>query len=65
MKTRIDLWEPHEYSYPLAYTFVPNVVALLHDDLQPNVAHQAIYNKKYKMYKTLRNLYMEQRRNKT
>lgn len=35
MKTRIDLWEPHEYSYPLAYTFVPNVVALLHDDLQP------------------------------
>ena len=35
MKTRIDLWEPHEYSYPLAYTFVPNVVALLHDDTQP------------------------------
>jgi xylulokinase len=31
--------------------------------IQPNGEHQAIYNKKYKMYKTLRNLYMEQRRN--
>lgn len=33
------------------------------DPIQPNAEHQAIYNKKYKMYKTLRNLYMEQRRN--
>jgi xylulokinase len=31
--------------------------------IQPNGEHQAIFNKKYKMYKTLRNLYMEQRRN--
>ena len=34
MKSRIDLWAPHEYSYPLAYNFVPNVVAYLHDDPQ-------------------------------
>lgn len=31
----------------------------------PNHEHQTIYNKKYQMYKVLRNLYMEQRRNKT
>lgn len=35
MKRRIDLWAPNEYSYPLAYSFVPNVVAVLHDDSQP------------------------------
>lgn len=33
------------------------------EPIQPNPEHQAIYNKKYKMYKTLRSLYMEQRRN--
>lgn len=31
----------------------------------PNSAHQEIYNNKYQQYKTLRALYMEQRRNKT
>lgn len=35
MKIRFDLWEPHEYSYPLAYDFIPNVVAFLHGDPQP------------------------------
>ena len=33
------------------------------EPIQPNPEHQAIYNRKYNMYKTLRNLYMEQRRN--
>lgn len=33
------------------------------EPIQPNPEHQTIYNKKYKMYKTLRSLYMEQRRN--
>ena len=35
MKFRMDLWTPDEYRYPLAYSFVPNVVAYLHDDPQP------------------------------
>ena len=35
MKYRIDLWAPHEYHYPLAYSFVPNVAAYLHDDPTP------------------------------
>ena len=30
----MDLWTPNEYHYPLAYSFVPNVVAYLHDDSQ-------------------------------
>lgn len=34
MKHRIDIWTPEEYHYPLAYSFVPNLVALLHDDSQ-------------------------------
>ena len=29
--------------------------------IRPNPAHMEIYNKKYKTYKTLRKLYMEQR----
>ena len=35
MKFRMDLWTPDEYHYPLAYSFVPNVMAYLHDDPQP------------------------------
>ena len=35
MKHRIDLWAPHEYHYPLAYSFVPNIAAYLHDDPAP------------------------------
>ena len=31
------------------------------EPLRPNPEHQAIYNKKYQAYKTLRGLYMEQR----
>ncbi len=34
------------------------------DVIHPNPDHQAIYNQKYQMYKTLRGLYMEQRRSK-
>ena len=33
--------------------------------IRPNPEHQEIYNKKYQMYKSIRELYMEQRRNKT
>ncbi len=33
------------------------------EPIRPNPEHQTIYDKKYKMYKTLRSLYMEQRRN--
>ena len=33
------------------------------DPILPNPEHQEIYNKKYKMYTTLRSLYIEQRRN--
>lgn len=33
MKTsRIDLWKDGEYTYPLAFGFVPNMVTYLHDD---------------------------------
>jgi len=35
------------------------------EPILPNPAHREIYNKKYQMYKSLRGLYMEQRRNKT
>jgi len=33
------------------------------ETIHPNPEHQAIYNKKYQIYKTLRSLYIEQRRN--
>ena len=33
------------------------------DPILPNSVHQEIYSKKYKMYKALRSLYIEQRRN--
>lgn len=33
-KERIDLWEKDEYSYPLAFGFMPNMVTYLHDDGQ-------------------------------
>ena len=33
---RYDLWKPEEYAYPMAFGFVPNIVALIHDeDMQP------------------------------
>ena len=35
------------------------------EPILPNPEHQEIYHNKYQMYKTLRGLYMEQRRNKT
>ena len=28
---RYDLWKPEEYAYPMAFGFVPNIVALIHD----------------------------------
>jgi acetyl esterase/lipase len=31
-KEKIDIWENGEYSYPMAYGFVPNLVAYLHED---------------------------------
>lgn len=34
LKYRMDIWMPEEYHYPLAYSFIPNIVALLHDDSQ-------------------------------
>lgn len=32
MKRRIEIWTPEEYHYPLAYSFIPNIVALAHED---------------------------------
>jgi len=31
-KFRIDIWKEDEYNYPLAFSFRPNLVAMLHDD---------------------------------
>ena len=31
-KFRIDIWKPGEYSYPLAFSFRPNITAMLHED---------------------------------
>lgn len=32
MKTRIELWHANEYTYPMAFSFRPNLLAHLHED---------------------------------
>ncbi|MDO4340743.1 MAG: alpha/beta hydrolase [Eubacteriales bacterium] len=29
---RFDLWEQNEYSYPMAFGFIPNIMAFIHDE---------------------------------
>ncbi len=29
---RIDLWKPEEYTYPLGFGFIPNIMTVLHED---------------------------------
>ena len=29
---RFDLWKQHEYTYPMAFGFVPNIVSFIHDE---------------------------------
>lgn len=38
-KFRVDIWKPGEYSYPLAFSFRPNIMAMLHED---NMEHPCI-----------------------